>query len=269
MAVRDEGGRTSEPERRDDAANGQAEQPAAPRALARAGETQAPRGGARRGVAGACFVHGRSTPAEAVDELRHSGAHGGNPSRTGDDAGAREVDAAAPAAGCARALPPVLIRALTDEDWPSARRIYEQGIATRNATFAERAPSWAARDAGHVAGHRLVAERDGRVVGWAALAPVSPRPCSAGVAEASVYVAGEARGQGVGSTLLAALVDGAERAGLWTIQASIFPENEASLARHRRLGSRVVGVRERIGRLDGTWRDTVLLQRRSGVAGTG
>jgi len=152
-------------------------------------------------------------------------------------------------------------------DWPAVRDIYEQGIATRLATFDTAAPSWEEWNARHLTDVRLVAERDGAVVGWAALSPVSARACYAGVAEESVYVAESARGEGVGSTLLAEIVERADEAGFWTIQAQVFPENDASIALHRRCGFRVVGTRERIARLDGAWRDTVLLERRSDLAG--
>jgi L-amino acid N-acyltransferase YncA len=114
-----------------------------------------------------------------------------------------------------------------------------------------------------MAEHRFVAERDGHVIGWIALSPVSGRPCYAGVAEISVYVAEAARGNGVGTGLLAAVIESAERDGLWTLQTSVFPENEPSLALLRRCGFRTVGTRERIGRLHGVWRNTVLVERRS------
>ena len=126
-------------------------------------------------------------------------------------------------------------------------------------------PSWEAWDAAHLAAHRLLAERDGDVVGWIALVPVSPRECYAGVAEVSAYVSEDARGQGVGAELLAALVEGSERAGIWTLQTGVFPENEASIRLLRRFGFRIVGMQERIGRLHGVWRDVVLLERRSEV----
>jgi L-amino acid N-acyltransferase YncA len=155
------------------------------------------------------------------------------------------------------------IRAMEPSDWPAVRGIFEQGVATRCATFEQRAPSWEGWDADHLPRHRLAAEDAGEVVGWAALSPVSSRPCYAGVAEDSVYVAPGSRGQGIGTSLLRRLCEAAEKAGIWTIQASIFPENEASIALHRSSGFRVVGVRERIGRLDGAWRDTVLLERRA------
>jgi phosphinothricin acetyltransferase len=130
------------------------------------------------------------------------------------------------------------------------------------ATFETEVPSWEDWDAGHLRGHRLVAERDGEVVGWAALSPASARRCYAGVAENSVYVAHDARGLGIGRALLERLIKGARAAGIWTIQTSIFPENRASLALHERCGFRVVGTRERIARRDGIWRDTVFLERR-------
>ena len=155
------------------------------------------------------------------------------------------------------------IRAMRAEDWPAVKAIYEQGIATRQATFETEAPAWEAWDAGHPAGLRLVAEEEGEVVGWAALSPVSRRACYAGVVEESVYVAEGARGRGTGIALLARLCSDADAAGIWTIQTAIFPENVASLELHRRCGFRVVGTRERIAQLDGVWRDTVLLERRA------
>jgi phosphinothricin acetyltransferase len=131
----------------------------------------------------------------------------------------------------------LLIRRLADADWPAVAGIYAEGIATRNATFDLAVPSWEAWDASHLRDLRLVAEEDGRVLGWAALSPVSERCCYAGVAENSVYVAAEARGRGVGAALLRELVERAEQAGIWTIQTGIFPENEASVALHRRSAS--------------------------------
>ena len=149
------------------------------------------------------------------------------------------------------------------EDWPAVKMIYEQGIATRLATFETEAPPWGVWDAGHHAGLRLVAVENGTVLGWAALSPVSRRACYAGVAEESVYVAEDARGRGMGVALLTRLCSDADAAGIWTIQTSIFPENVASLELHRRCGFRVVGTRERIAQLDGVWRDTILLERRA------
>ena len=155
------------------------------------------------------------------------------------------------------------IHELRPEDWPEVEAIYAEGIATGEATFETDTPTWEEFDEGRLPGHRLVAVEEGRVVGWAALSPTSRRECYAGVDEHSVYVAAGSRGRGVGRALMEALVAGAESAGLWTIQTSVFPENAASLALHARLGFRVVGRRERIARLDGAWRDTLLLERRS------
>jgi len=156
-----------------------------------------------------------------------------------------------------------MIRTLRADDWPAVKAIYEQGIASGNATFETRAPTWADWDAAHDGRHRLVADEAGHVVGWAALAPVSARACYAGVAENSVYVDGRARGRGVGRALLEALVEEADRDGIWTIETSIFPENAASIALHERCGFRIVGRRDRIAQLRGVWRDTVLMERRS------
>jgi L-amino acid N-acyltransferase YncA len=147
------------------------------------------------------------------------------------------------------------------EDWPAVREIYEQGIATGDATFETEPPAWAAWDRAHSL--RLVAEDGSGLVGWAALSPVSERCAYAGVAEDSVYVAASAQGRGIGRLLLEELVRRAETDGVWTVQAGIFPENEASIVLHRRCGFRVVGLRERLGKLDGVWRDVVLMERRS------
>ena len=157
------------------------------------------------------------------------------------------------------------LRQLEAHDWPAVREIYRQGIRGGLATFEVEAPTWEAWDAAHHAEHRLVAELSDSVVGWAALAPVSARRVYAGVAEDSVYVADDAQGQGVGGALLAALVAGAEAAGIWTIEAGIFPENGASIAVHQHCGFRIVGVREKLGRRDGLWRDVLLLERRSAL----
>jgi L-amino acid N-acyltransferase YncA len=159
----------------------------------------------------------------------------------------------------------MVMRDLRPEDWPEVARIFEEGIRAGNATFETEVPSWEAWDAAHLPEHRLVAERDGRVVGWIALVPASPRECYAGVAEVSVYIAEEARGQGAGSQLLAALIETSERGGIWTLQTGVFPENEPSLGLLRRFGFRALGTQERIGRLHGAWRDVVLLERRSEV----
>jgi L-amino acid N-acyltransferase YncA len=155
------------------------------------------------------------------------------------------------------------LQALRPEDWSAVRAIYQAGIATGDATFETAAPDWVDWDAGHLAEHRLVARLDGRVVGWAVLAPVSDRCAYAGVAEDSVYVAPEAQGRGVGRALLTAVVASAEQGGIWTVQSGIFPENQASVRLHQACGFRLVGVRERLGRLHGRWRDVLLLERRS------
>ncbi|MGW0561675.1 N-acetyltransferase family protein [Streptomyces sp. NPDC003016] len=147
--------------------------------------------------------------------------------------------------------------------------IYQQGIDEGDATFETRAPVWSAFDASKLPAHRLVAldRTDRRVVGWTAASPVSARPVYAGVVEHSVYVAPAARGRGVGRALLGALIDSTERAGIWTIQAGIFPENAASVALHEAAGFRVIGRRERVARHHGVWRDVVLMERRSPTIG--
>ena len=157
------------------------------------------------------------------------------------------------------------IRTLDESDWPEVAAAYVDGIRTGNATFETRAPTQEAFEASHSLA--LVAEIDGRVAGWAALSPVSSRCCYRGVAENSVYVAEWARGRGVGRALLDELVARSEADGLWTLEAGIFPENAASVALHLACGFRIVGVRERLGELDGVWRDVLLLERRSESAG--
>lgn len=152
--------------------------------------------------------------------------------------------------------------------WPEVKAIYEEGIATGHATFQTEAPAWADWDRGHLVHSRLVVVGDdGLVAGWAALSPVSGRQVYAGVAEVSVYVRASSRGRRMGLRLLGALVEECERNGIWTLQASIFPENVPSLRIHEHCGFRQVGTRERIGAMDGVWRDTVLMERRSGVVG--
>ena len=155
------------------------------------------------------------------------------------------------------------IRPMTAADWPAVREIYEAGIATGNATFETAAPSWETWDGSHIDGHRLVAVENETVTGWAALSAVSDRCAYTGVAENSIYIHPAHHGRGIGEELLQALLDSAEGAGIWTVQTGIFPENEASVALHVRCGFRIIGTRERIGKLDGHWRDTLLLERRS------
>lgn len=160
------------------------------------------------------------------------------------------------------------IDAMMKAHWPTVRRIYEDGIATGNATFQTTVPSWESWDTAHLRTCRLVARSDdGAVIGWAALAPVSSRDVYAGVCEVSVYVAPSWHGRGVGRRLLEALVDASEKDGRWTLQAGIFPENAASVALHQRCGFRVVGRRERLGAMHGVWRDVLLLERRSTTVG--
>jgi L-amino acid N-acyltransferase YncA/DNA-binding transcriptional ArsR family regulator len=172
---------------------------------------------------------------------------------------------AAPKACCPEDLPPdVTVRALAPGDWADVRRIYAEGIATGLATFETTVPSRSTLDAKWLPGHRWVAELDGRVVGWTAATAASTRDCYSGVAETSVYVADGTRGRGVGKALLHQQVTAADADDLWTLQTSIFTDNRTSVALHHAAGYRTVGVRERIAQLDGTWHDTVLLERRSG-----
>lgn len=160
-----------------------------------------------------------------------------------------------------------IIESMETQDWAAVREIYREGIATGNATVETQAPAWEHWNSVHRPDCRLVASDEGNVVGWAALSPVSDREAYAGVAEVSVYVGEHARGNGVGRLLLNSLVSASEAAGVWTLQASIFVENEASISLHAGCGFRTVGTRERIGNLNGRWRDTVLMERRSDVAG--
>ena len=162
----------------------------------------------------------------------------------------------------------VVIRDLDRSDWTSVREIYEEGIATGHATFEAAAPDWESWDQDHVPSCRLVAESQGRIVGWAALSPVSDRCAYGGVGEVSVYVSNAAGGKGIGTRLLEALVRASEAAEFWTLQAGIFPENVGSIRIHEKCGFRTLGVRERLGKLAGAWRDVVLMERRSHTVGT-
>lgn len=157
----------------------------------------------------------------------------------------------------------VVLRALNDDDWDEVRRIYAEGIATKNATFETEVPPAEALDAKWLPGHRWVAQVDGVLAGWAAITPTSARDCYRGVGETSVYVDAKRSGQGIGAALVRHQVKAASEGGLWTLQTSIFPENQASLAIHHAAGFRDVGRRERIAQLDGIWRDTILLERRA------
>jgi L-amino acid N-acyltransferase YncA/DNA-binding transcriptional ArsR family regulator len=164
---------------------------------------------------------------------------------------------------CPEDLPAdVTTRAATPDDLDTVRDIYAEGVATRNATFETKVPSARRLADKWLPGHAWVAELDDAVVGWAAAVPVSDRDCYGGVAETSVYVTAAARGRGVGKSLLHRQVTEADAGGLWTLQTSIFPENRASIALHHSAGYRTLAVRPRIAKLDGIWRDTVLLERR-------
>lgn len=156
------------------------------------------------------------------------------------------------------------VRALSEHDWDDVVRIYALGIATRNATFETNTPTADELDHKWIAGQRWVIAEDDQVLGWAAMTQVSTRDCYRGVAETSIYIDTQAIGGGLGKRLLAHQVEAATYGGFWTLQTSIFPENEASLAIHRQAGFREVGQRERIAQLDGVWRDTILLERRTG-----
>ena len=161
----------------------------------------------------------------------------------------------------------LIITPMQPADWPVVSEIYREGIASGQATFETQVPTWACWDGAHLADARLLAKLDNRILGFAALNPVSARPAYAGVAEVSLYVAAGSRGQGVGKALLEALIGASETLGLWTLQAVIFKENVGSIALHKRCGFCEVGVRERIAELNGIWRDTVLLERRSEEVG--
>ncbi len=155
------------------------------------------------------------------------------------------------------------IEMMQPDDWIAVHSIYLEGIATGQATFETEAPSWKNWDATHLEFGRLVARENDRVSGWAALSPVSRRRVYSGVAEVSIYVARDRRGKGIGRALLTRLIAESEDHGIWTLQASVFPENSATIALHRVCGFREAGRRERISKLNGVWRDTILLERRS------
>ena len=155
------------------------------------------------------------------------------------------------------------IEELKPEHWDGVARVYAEGIATGNATFETEVPSWEAWDSSHLPAHRFVALREGAVIAWAAVSPISDRCVYGGVVENSVYVAEVARGEGIGQRLLEELIASTEVAGIWTIQTGIFPENDGSIRLHERVGFEVVGRRKRLGKLNDDWRDVLLLERRS------
>ncbi|MCF7804659.1 MAG: GNAT family N-acetyltransferase [Candidatus Marinimicrobia bacterium] len=160
------------------------------------------------------------------------------------------------------------IQKMAPEDWPDVERIYLQGIKTGNATFEQESSGWEEWDKTHREDCRLVAKIDGDIVGWAALSDISDRCVYAGVSEVSIYVDPNYQGKGIGSRLMEKLITESESAGIWTLQAGIFPENRASIRLHKKHGFREFGTREKLGKLDGEWRDVVLLERRSLVVGT-
>jgi phosphinothricin acetyltransferase len=157
----------------------------------------------------------------------------------------------------------VMIDQMKASDWEQVRAIYLEGIRSGHSTFETDAPSWEQWDEGHLQYARFVMRDGETVLGWSALSPVSKRHVYRGVAEVTVYVSESARGKGIGRTLLEALIDESEKNGIWTLQASIFPENTASVELHLRCGFREVGRRERIAMLNGVWRDTLLFERRA------
>ncbi len=161
----------------------------------------------------------------------------------------------------------LIIENMRADHWEAVKKIYEEGIATGNATVETCAPTWESWNSSHRLDCRLVAKEGRQIVGWAALSPVSFREAYSGVAEVSVYVAERSRGKGAGKLLLGSLVSSSESAGVWTLQAMIFVENGPSIALHTSCGFRLVGTRERIGCLYGHWRDTLLMERRSDVIG--
>ncbi|GGB58844.1 phosphinothricin N-acetyltransferase [Lentibacillus populi] len=161
----------------------------------------------------------------------------------------------------------VLMDKMQETDWQQVRDIYIEGIDTGNATFEKEAPTWEEWDKGHISAGRLVVREGRNVIGWAALSPVSSRCAYAGVAEVSIYLSQNSCGKGIGSKLLKALIEESEANGIWTLQSGIFPENTNSIRLHTKFGFKVVGQRERIGKLNGIWRDVSILERRSRVVG--
>jgi len=162
----------------------------------------------------------------------------------------------------------MMVRTMEASDWKEVSKIYLEGIATGFATFETRAPSYEDWDNAHTKECRLVAESDGEILGWAALSPVSSRCVYGGVGGVSVYISDKSRGKGVGNLLMQHLIDESEKAGYWTIQSGIFPENTASINLHEKTGFRYIGKRERVGKIHGVWKDNLLFEKRSSKVGT-
>jgi len=161
----------------------------------------------------------------------------------------------------------ILIEKMTENDWEDAAKIYIQGIQTKNATFEEKCPDWYTWDKNHRTDCRLVAKNNGNVIGWASLANVSGRCVYEGVSEVSIYVDSNIQGQGIGQRLMERLIIESEKSNIWTMQAGIFPENKSSIRLHEKNGFRIIGKREKIGKMDNKWRDVILLERRSKIVG--
>jgi phosphinothricin acetyltransferase len=161
----------------------------------------------------------------------------------------------------------MIVRYLLPNDWNAGASIYKEGIATGLATFEKNVPSWETWDTSHMKSCRIIVENENKVMGWAALTPVSDRCVYNGVAEISVYVAKRQRGKGIGSKLLEELIKLSEAEGIWTLQAGIFPENVSSIELHKKMGFRIIGLREKIGKLDGVWKNNCILERRSKIVG--
>ncbi len=161
----------------------------------------------------------------------------------------------------------MIIRTMIAEDWDSVSKIYAEGIATGYATFETHTPTFEQWDKAHISNCRFVAEQNGEIMGWAALSPVSSRCVYGGVGEVSVYIAAKSRGMGVGKMLMQQLIEESEKAGYWTLQSGVFPENEASIKLHEKVGFRFIGKRERVGKIHGVWKDNLLFEKRSDKVG--
>jgi L-amino acid N-acyltransferase YncA len=161
----------------------------------------------------------------------------------------------------------IVVKNMSDDNWNSVQEIYKSGIETKNATFEKNAPEWESWDSLHRKDCRLIVEFDKRVNGWAALSNVSERCVYSGVAEVSIYIDPEFQGKGIGNILMQSLITESEKNKIWTLQAGIFPENEGSLHLHQKFGFRIIGRREKIGKMDEHWRDVIMLERRSKITG--